>query len=454
MKNFKLKLIFRVILLTVTIFIFVYSLENSELPASIVILGIFCLFQVYSLIKYVDETNRQVSNFLFSIKYSDFSQTFSKQKLGKSFKDLNNSFNEVIKKFQNTRTEKEEQYRYLNTIMQHVGVGLLSFDQEGKVEFINNAAKRLLKIKYLTNVNSLERIQKGISEKFLKIRHGEKTTLKITDENDIVQLFLHSTELKMRGKLFKVVSFQNIHSELEDKEIEAWQKLIRVLTHEIMNSVTPISSLASTVNHILSTQKGNNAFNDETISDIKSAAKTIQKRSEGLIHFVNDYRSLTKIPKPNFQIVKIGELFEGIQELMESEFSNRGISFSQRVIPKHIEFTCDPDLLEQVIINLVINSMHALVNTENPNIVLYAGLDLRGKFMIKVIDNGPGLTDDLIEKVFIPFFSTKKEGSGIGLSLSKQIIKNHGGTIGVKSKPNEETAFTINSNLEYLCLLF
>ncbi len=391
----------------------------------------------------MDETNRQLSNFLFSIKYSDFSQSFSKQHLGKSFRELNNSFNEVITKFRKTRSEKEEQYRYLNTVMQHIGVGLLSFDQEGKVEFINNAAKRLLKIKFLTNVNSLDRIQNGLSNELMNIRQGERHILKITDENDIAQLIIHSTELKMRGKLFRLISLQNIHSELEDKEIDAWQKLIRVLTHEIMNSVTPISSLASTVNNILLQQKEKVSIDDETIADLTSAVGTIQRRSEGLIHFVNDYRSLTKIPKPNFEIVKVQEIFDRILELLGNEFKERNISFHSKVQPQHIELTCDPDLMEQVIINLILNSMQALANTPNPEIILYSGLDLRGKLMIKVVDNGPGMNEELIEKVFIPFFSTKKDGSGIGLSLSKQIIKNHGGTIGIKSRPNEETVFTI-----------
>ncbi|MCB9219980.1 MAG: ATP-binding protein [Ignavibacteriales bacterium] len=443
MKNFRVNLIIRIFILTTSIYGFVYLFQNSDLSASVFIVGLVSLIQIYFIIKYVDETNRQLSNFLFSIKYSDFSQSFSKQYLGKSFKELNNSFNEVIHKFKKTRSEKEEQYRYLNTVMQHIGVGLLSFDQDGKVEFINNAAKRLLKIKYLTNVKSLDRIQKGLSNELANIRQGEKHILKITDENDIVQLIINSTELKMRGKRFKLISLQNIHSELEDKEIDAWQKLIRVLTHEIMNSVTPISSLASTVNDILTNTPKEANLDNENLSDITSAVNTIHKRSEGLIHFVNDYRSLTKIPKPNFQIIKIKDIFERISELLDSDLTSKNINLTTRVNPETLEITCDPDLIEQVLINLIVNAKHALGETKNPEIKLYAGVDPRGKFIMKVIDNGPGLNEDVIDKIFIPFFSTKKEGSGIGLSLSKQIIKNHNGTISVQSKPNEETVFTI-----------
>lgn len=442
MKSFRLNILLRIIFLSITLYFFFYLIQSDEFTTSAIIMGIFCLLQVYFLFQYAERTNREISKFLLSIKYSDFSQTFSDQNLGKSFTELSESFNEVIKKFQKTRTEKEEHYRYLTTVTQHVGVGLLSFDEYGNVEFINNSAKQLLKIKFLNNISALDRIQIGLSKKLLNLSPGRRNIIKIIDEYDILQVILLATEFKMSGKLYKLVSLQNIHSELEDKEIEAWQKLIRVLTHEIMNSITPISSLASTVNHMLINQSGK-GLNEENITDIQSAASTIQKRSEGLIHFVNDYRSLTRIPKPNFEVFPIIEIFERIRDLMEPNFTADGIDFSYKITHEHLKVTCDPDLIEQVIINLIINSIHALAKSKKPKILLFAGLDTRGKLMIKVVDNGPGLTVDLIEKIFIPFFSTKAEGSGIGLSLSKQIIKVHGGTIGVQSKPNKETVFTI-----------
>lgn len=442
MRYFKINILVRIILLSGTIFLLFYLHQFSELVTTTIILGILSIIQIYLLFKFVDRTNRDISKFLLSIKYSDFSQTFTDKSKSKSFNELYSSFNEVIDKFKKTRAEKEEHYRYLNTVTQHVGVGLLSFDEHGNVEFINNSAKQLLRIKYLKNISTLERIQSGLGNEFLNLKPGKRSIIKLDDENDILQLILHSTEFKMRGNLYKLVSLQNIHSELEDKEMDAWQKLIRVLTHEIMNSVTPISSLAATVNHLLSTVS-ENKLSEEIISDINSATKTIQKRSEGLIHFVNDYRSLTKIPKPNFQLVELIEMFGRISELMDGNLKEHAISFTSKVVPPHLKLTCDPDLIEQVLINLILNSIHSLESTENPKIILYSGLDPRGKLLIKVIDNGQGLSEELQEKIFIPFFSTKKEGSGIGLSLSKQIIKSHGGTIGVRSKQNEETIFTI-----------
>ena len=226
--------------------------------------------------------------------------------------------------------------------------------------------------------------------------------------------------------------------------MEAWQQLIRVLTHEIMNSITPISSLASTVQSILKTSvQGQTSPDPESLDDINSAVNTIQRRSEGLIHFVNSYRNLTKIPKPNFQIFQISSLFERIQNLMSKELEEKGIKFSQCVTPDSLELTADPELVEQVVINLLINSEHSLESQEGAEISLAASLDERGKILIKVTDNGPGIPEDVLEKIFIPFYSTKKNGSGIGLSLSRQIMRAHGGNIRVASKAGEETVFTL-----------
>jgi two-component system, NtrC family, nitrogen regulation sensor histidine kinase NtrY len=444
MKNFRLNLIIRVILLTLSIILFSYIFFNTEYIATLVILILIIIYQIFALIRYIDSTNKELARFLQSIKYSDFSQTFSKKFLGSSFEELNTAFNEVMLKFQKTRTEKEEHYRYLQTVMQHVGVGLISYNLEGKVEFINNAAKKILNISYLNNIEMLNNVTKGLGTSLLTIKAGEKSTLKIADENELIQLIVYATEFKMRDQLYTLISLQNIQSELEEKEMESWQKLIRVLTHEIMNSITPISSLAATVNYML--EKEDNpadGVKDETINDIKVAVNTIQKRSEGLLHFVDDYRNLTKIPKPNFQIFPIKNLFERIEKLMENKLKENNINFSKSIEPESLEITADPELIEQVLINLLINSIQAVAETKDPIITMMAHLDDRGKITLRIADNGPGISDELQEKIFIPFFSTKKNGSGIGLSLSRQIMRSHGGSIRISSYPDKETAFTL-----------
>lgn len=428
-------------LLTLSIILFFYIFFNSDLLASLIILLIIIVYQIFSLIRYIDLTNKELTRFLQSIKYSDFSQTFSKTQLGSTYKELNSAFNEVMNEFLKTRSEKEENYRFVQTVMQHIGIGLLSFNQEGKIEFINNAAKKIFRVNYLTNINGLNKIEEGVSEKLQSIKPGEKGTIKLSWENEVQQLVVYPAEFKLRNQKFTLLSLQNILPELEEKEMEAWQKLIRVLTHEIMNSITPISSLASTVKGIIT---GGNLNEQETKEDMKLAIDTIQKRSDGLIHFVDNYRSLTTIPKPNFKIFPVKELFHRINKLMEPEISRKNISFFVQISPESLELTADPDLVEQVLINLLVNSIHSVLETDNPRIKLIASFDNLGKIVIKVIDNGSGINEDMQEKIFIPFFSTKKNGSGIGLSLSRQVMRSHGGTIRVSSKPNIETVFTLS----------
>ena len=292
------------------------------------------------------------------------------------------------------------------------------------------------------------------------MKPGTRTTVNLVDENEIVQILLYSTIFWMRNQTYTLVALQNIQSELEEKEMEAWQKLIRVLTHEIMNSVTPISSLAGTVNLML---ESSSDISEESAEDIKAAVATIQKRSEGLIHFVENYRSLTKIPKPRMEIFKIHTLFDRIEKLMIEfifvftaffnydrleklmldEFDDAGINISFSVEPESLELTADPELIEQVIINILINARQALLTTSEPQVLVISYVDDRGKIVIRIIDNGPGISPEVQEKIFIPFFTTKKEGSGIGLSLSRQIMRSHGANIRVNSKPGDGTTFTL-----------
>lgn len=443
-KNFRLNIIIRVVVLGISITLLFYLILSTKLYASIIVLILIIIYQIYSLIYYVEKTNRDLSRFLSAIEHSDFAQTFIDNSLGSSFKNLYQSFNNVILKFQSTRNDKEEHLRYLETVMQHVGIGLISYNQSGEIQFINNSAKRLLKITHLKNISSLSKVSKILTEKLLNLKAGDKETVKIVDENDFIQLIIYATEFKLRDQRYILVSLQNIQSELEEKEMEAWQQLIRVLTHEIMNSITPISSLAATVQTILKTANTDENYPDsESLADVNNAVNTIQKRSEGLIHFVDSYRNLTRIPKPNFQIFQINSLFERIEKLMGKDLADAGIKFSYSVNPYTLEITVDPELIEQVIINLLINAKQSLESKKNGEINLTAFLDERGKILIRISDNGPGIPQDVLEKIFIPFYSTKKNGSGIGLSLSRQILRAHGGNIRVSSKPNEETTFTL-----------
>ena len=444
MKNFRLKSIFQIVLLTIYIFLFFFFLFVADfLLVSLLILPII-FYQIFSLIKLVDTTNRELSQFLLSIIHSDFSQSFYKKSPDKSFNELHSTFNEILDKFQKIRIEKEEHYQYLLTVMQHVGIGLIAFKENGDVDFINDSAKKLLKIKYLNKIKSLNRIGENFGDLLLNTKNGEKKIIELNFDFDSVQMIVSAREFKLRAEWYKLISLQDIKGELEEKEMEAWQKLIRVLTHEIMNSITPISSLAGTVTTMLeeSSEIGNEQ-NDESLLDIKNAVSTIKRRSEGLINFVDKYRSLTKVPKPNIKPFKINLLFGRLSQLLDQKFLENKITFSIKIIPEELIVNADVDLLEQVLLNLLINSIHATSNTEAPTIDLTAFKDVSGRINLQVKDNGKGISEEVREKIFIPFFSTKQSGSGIGLSLSRQFIRAHKGSIKVSSKLNSGTTFTI-----------
>jgi signal transduction histidine kinase len=436
--KFRLNCIIRVILLGITTFGFFFILFRTSLYAALFIVGVIILYQIYALIHYVEKTNRDLTRFFTSIRYSDFSQTFKDAGLGPSFDGLRKAFTEVMNVFRKTRKEKEEHHRYLQTVVQHIGIGLIAYQSNGDVELINTAAKRLMGVASLKNIQSLETFSKPLVDTLFKIKPKGRALIKVQDQNELLHLALYATEFKLRGQIFSLVSIQNIHSELEEREIEAWQKLIRVITHEIMNSITPISSLASTINEILKVK-----IESESLTDIHEAAQTIQKRSQGLLHFVDAYRNLTLIQKPNFQLFAVKELFARVEKLMQANIKEKGIRLRTHVDPKSLELTADPELIEQVLINLLLNALQSVGGQKKAKIDLTSQLDGRGRILIQIKDNGPGIDTDDLEKIFIPFFSTKEKGSGIGLSLSRQIMRLHHGSITVQSEPKKQTIFTL-----------
>jgi nitrogen fixation/metabolism regulation signal transduction histidine kinase len=442
LKAYRLNLIVRILIISITIFFAAIAMVRGMGLPVILFPLVAVVYEIYKLFKYLDITNRKLSAFLLSIKYSDFTRTLPPSRMGSSFKELEDALNEVFNEFKSARNEKEEHTRFLQTVIQHIGIGLVSYKSNGQVELINNAAKKLLKVNSLININTLEIQNKALYEKLNSIEAGGKELVKFVYNNELSQLILYATEFKRQDKMYKLVSIQNIQSELDEKEMESWQRLISVLTHEIMNSITPISSLAQTIETLL---KENN-IDSNNLTDIKTGIETIRRRSVGLIGFVNNYRALTKIPVPDFSIIKIEDLFCQVHKLLENKFSEDKINFNYTIEPKSLELTIDPKMIEQVLINLLLNSIDALKETAIPEITMNALMGEKGQVLIHVKDNGAGILKNVQEKIFIPFFTTKEKGSGIGLSLARQIMRQHGGNITVISQPNEQTIFTLLFN--------
>ena len=445
-KNFRFKLIIRIILLTGSIFLFYYSFNTNYFFTPIIV-GAIILFQISSLIRYIDKTNRELTSFLESIRFSEFTRKFSMEGMGSSFDQLNIAFNDVISDFQRVRSEKEEHFYYLQTILQNIDVSLIAYQSDGTIDMINKTAKKLFQVSGLTNIRNLEKTSSELVDVLLVIKPGENKLVKVHVEDDFLQLAIYSTTIKVREKVTTLVTIKDIQNVLEEQETEAWQKLIRVLTHEIMNSITPIASLSSTLKSMLNgystNPEGKTIIDNESISEIENALQTINKRSNGLLHFVDTYRNLTRIPKPNFTFFKVKQVFNNISLLLGDEIKKLGIRFISHIDPEQLEITADEQLIEQVLINLIKNSMYALKGRPNAEIRILAYLNKRGRYTIQIIDNGPGILPDVLDKIFIPFFTTNPSGSGIGLALSRQIMRQHNGMITAFSNPEKETIFTL-----------
>jgi two-component system, NtrC family, nitrogen regulation sensor histidine kinase NtrY len=440
-KKFRVAVSLRVASLVVLIGLFAFTIFRMKLPAAAVLLGLLIAGQVAGLFRTVDRTNRDLARFFDSVRFGDFSQTFRGKSPGGSFTELHAALARVIEAFRKARAEKEEQALYLQTVVQHIGIGLIVFQFGGEIELMNAAARRILKIRQIKNVRDLEIDHPALAGALLGLKPRERSLVRFESGDDQLQLLLHAAEFKQRGRDFTLISIQDIRGELEEREIEAWQKLIRVLTHEIMNSMTPISSLATTVQDLI--EKSCEKAEPESLDDIRGALRTIEKRSRGLLHFVDGYRNLARIPKPDLKFFPVEDLFAHVSNFLRTRLDECGARLETVSNPARLEVLADRDLLEQVLINLILNACDAVRGQAEPRIELSANLDERGRPIIQVRDNGSGIPPENIDKVFVPFFSTKEGGSGIGLSLSRQVMRLHGGTISAASSPDRETVFTL-----------
>ena len=380
-KSFKFKITFRSLLLTATILLLAYIIFKMNFIFVTVTIALLVVAQIFSLIHFAEKTNRDLSRFLLSIKYDDTSQAFTSEGLGTSFNELKKAFGEVMHKLQETRSESEVHSRYLQTIVQHIGTGIIVYKSDGTVNLVNNAAKKILKINLLKNIHDLQSKYPKLAETLSNLKHNEKKLVNLQMDNETGYLSIYSHPFILKENKNILVSIQNIQEELEAKEMEAWQNLIRVLTHEIMNSITPISSMSSSLLDILAANEEGDSGHDITpddMEDIMGALQTIHQRSQGLMKFVGNYRNMTLIPDPNIKIISLSDFFQRLERLMSDKLYNNGIIFNWSVEPESLELTADPDLMEQVMINLLLNAIYAVTGKKDPRIVMKAFLGKDG----------------------------------------------------------------------------
>lgn len=440
-RNFYHKILTRVLLLLGNALLIGWFFFGNDVQ----IIGIFFCFililQTTELIYFLNRTNRQIAFFFDAVRNDDSTLNFPEKTGNRSINELNSSLNNLNDLIKHIKFDLEEQEQYYRTILEQVSVGIITYNSRGNIFLANTSAKRLLQNEHLNHIDQLSRIDKKLFLAVKEIQPGDNRLVSINSKNGLVQLSLKATHFNTASENLTLVTIQDVKNEMESQELESWIKLIRVLTHEIMNTVAPITSLSQSILGFYKNLDGNPP-SEKVISNTIKGLEVINERGTGLISFVETYRKLTRIPQPDKKTIRISQLFEQTLILLGIEANTGHIQIDSQVNPGNLEISADKKQISQVLINLLKNAVEALKNTKNGQIKLAAGYNENGRIEITVSDNGPGISDELTDKIFIPFFTTKESGSGIGLSLSRQIMLLHGGSLKVKTQPGS-TAFTL-----------
>ena len=445
-RNLYFQIILRVVLLVVVALgagLAIASDHNS--------LAILCLLAiipiVLNLIRFLNTTNRKISYFLESVQNNDSTLMFPTHISGKPIRELYDGLNKVNEQIKQLKIENQQREQYFQTLLENVGTGIITCNSKGFVLHANSAVKRMLELDVLTHINQLERISRTLFQAVQQIKPFEQKLVSVTSERGIIELSLKATSFKTQTDELRLLSVQDIRNELDEKELDSWMKLIRVLMHEIMNSIAPITSLSESLSKLFTIDGkmlSKEQIDEKTISTTARGLSVIGEQGNGLIQFVESYRKLTRLPKPDKKIFRVEELVDRMKVLYSSLENSGSTKLIIAVNPPEMELFADENLISQVLLNLLKNALEALNGKTDGMIRIMVKIADNNRPEITVADNGHGIPDEIMEQVFVPFFTTRENGSGIGLSLSRQIMRLHGGSLQVRSIPNKETVFSMN----------
>tara|TARA_R110002050_G_scaffold71258_2_gene153237 strand:- start:17187 stop:18542 length:1356 start_codon:yes stop_codon:yes gene_type:complete len=447
-QSFLVHVLIRILLIAGVSFGIGWALFSMQSIVISVGLFVILFIQIINLIHYQNSVNERIRYFFEAVKNEDFSQAFSIQKGDKIIQELNQSLQEINRKIQQIKIENHQQEQYFRALIEHVGTGILTYDDRGFVIHANSTLKKMLGLEQFTHLKQLERIDDSLLHALKQIQQQDRKLITFNGKQGKVNVSIRASSFKNKDQTLTLLSVQDINRELDEKELDSWMRLIRVLTHEIMNSIAPVTSLSESLASYF--QKDGKAIspeevNEKMIGTTIRGLEVIREQGRGLIKFVESYRKLTRLPKPDKKVIRVNDLLEKMILLNQVQNQDSSIQLEKKLQSADLDIQADEKLISQVLINLIKNSREALAETENARIVLLAGRNKNGQVEICVKDNGPGIPTDMLDEIFVPFFTTRENGSGIGLSLSRQILRLHGGSLNAQSVPNKETLF---------CLLF
>jgi two-component system nitrogen regulation sensor histidine kinase NtrY len=446
-KSLYLNIVFRVILIVLfTVVLSYFIVVNRSLRFSIICFLIL-VFLTINLISYLNSTNRKIRFFFDSVRNDDSNLSFSVDTNNSALRELYHSMNRVNHQIQQLKIENRQQEQYFRTLLEHLAAGIITYNDKGFILHANSSAKKLLSIDILTHLQQIERKDHKLFEMINSIKPFERKLIAVTAEAGEIQLSLKATSFKTNENELVILSIQDIKNELDEKEIESWMKLIRVLMHEIMNSITPITSLSESLSNIYSTggkPVSSDRISDKTIATTLQGLNVIKEQGKGLMSFVESYRKLTRVPEPEKKLFKVADLMHRVQILYNSLDRSDKTDLSVSLANPDLAIFADQNLISQVLINLLKNALEANESNDTGMIKIVASEGSNNHPDICVIDNGPGITEENIDEIFVPFFTTRSNGSGIGLSISRQIMKAHGGNLKVRSVLGKETVFCLS----------
>ena len=445
-RNFYVNLLLRLISIVTLAIIAGYVLGTTESVLIIVICTLMIVLLIISTVSYLNTTNEKIRFFFDAVRNDDSNLSFPVNKGNRALSELYTSMNKVNMQIQQLKIENSQKENYFSELIEHLATGIITFNSKGFILNANSAAKRLLSTDNLTHLKQIEHNNFRLYQAISNIKPFKQKLISFPSTPGNIQLTLKASSVKAGNEELIIVSINDIKNELDEKELDSWLKLIRVLMHEIMNSLTPIISLSENLTHIFS-NKGKAVSPDDvtqdTIANTIQGLSVINEQGKGLMSFVESYRRLTRIPEPEKKYFKINDLFKRVHVLYKSLENNERMELSVNTGNPDLEIFADENLITQVIINLLKNAIEANENNPEGKITISCTTDSGHRAKICVADNGPGISEDKIEEIFVPFFTTRKEGTGIGLSISKQIMRIHGGNLIVRSRPGKETIFCL-----------
>ena len=441
-KSFFFFLLLRILILLGSVTIIAYGI-NYDINYIIISGAFITIIIFFNLYKFVTKRFVEIDDFFETVKYRDFSRWFSEEHGPKDIRNLHSGFNLVNKTFKTINNERQAQFLYLQKILEMVDVGIIAYNLEtGDVLWVNDSILKILDLPSFKNIRFVEKRRKELFEKVFETYHFNDKSLNLQIREENLKVLISDTIFQVEENAFKLIVMQNIEDTLNKSESEAWKKLLSVMTHEIMNSIAPISSLSETLQVEIEQKINNPDTHKLELNDINAGITSIKKRSEGLMKFAKTYRTLSKITEVNKSTILVDELFKNIRNLLEPSLNKKHIQLEFENTNPKLELNIDIHLIEQVLINLIINARDACENRLDSKIVVLAE-KFRDGVQVKVIDNGKGIPLEILDTIFVPFFSTKKTGSGIGLSLSKQIMMLHNGRLQVQSEEGKGTVMSL-----------